>query len=50
MFSSTVTDVGQITLPEEIRNHLVLVGDSHVEFIIDEERQVRLIPIKRKHH
>jgi len=40
-----VTDAGQITLPEAIRNHLKLVGGSRVEFIIDEGGQVKLIPL-----
>ncbi|NEO91647.1 MAG: AbrB/MazE/SpoVT family DNA-binding domain-containing protein [Moorea sp. SIO3G5] len=45
MFSTTVTDTGQITLPEEIREHLNLVSGSRVEFVIDEEGQVKMFPL-----
>lgn len=42
---STVTDTGQITLPEEIRQHLKLVSGSRVEFVIDEDGQVKIFPL-----
>lgn len=45
MFSAAVTDTGQITLPEEIREHLKLASGSRVEFIIDEEGQVKMLPL-----
>jgi bifunctional DNA-binding transcriptional regulator/antitoxin component of YhaV-PrlF toxin-antitoxin module len=45
MLSTTVTDIGQITLPEEIRQHLKLVSSSRVEFVIDEHGQVKLFPL-----
>ncbi|MEO0539125.1 MAG: AbrB/MazE/SpoVT family DNA-binding domain-containing protein [Cyanobacteria bacterium P01_A01_bin.123] len=45
MFSVTVTDTGQITLPEEIREHLRLVSGSRIEFVIDEDGQVKIFPI-----
>ena len=45
MFSTTVTDTGQVTLPEEIRQHLKLVSGSRVEFVIDEDSQVRIFPL-----
>ncbi|MEO1145823.1 MAG: AbrB/MazE/SpoVT family DNA-binding domain-containing protein [Cyanobacteria bacterium J06638_22] len=45
MFSTTVTDTGQITLPEEIRQHLRLVSGSRVEFVIDEDGQVKIFPL-----
>ena len=45
MFSTTVTDTGQITLPEEIREHLNLVSGSRVEFVIDEDGQVKIFPL-----
>lgn len=44
MFSTTVTDTGQITLPEEIREHLKLVSGSRVEFVIEEDGQVKIVP------
>ncbi|HAG81353.1 MAG TPA: AbrB family transcriptional regulator [Cyanobacteria bacterium UBA12227] len=45
MLSTTVTDTGQITLPEEIRQHLKLVSGSRVEFVIDNEGQVKIFPL-----
>lgn len=45
MLSTTVTDAGQITLPEEIRQHLKLVSGSRVEFVIDEDGQVKIFPL-----
>ncbi|MDB9519631.1 AbrB/MazE/SpoVT family DNA-binding domain-containing protein [Roseofilum reptotaenium CS-1145] len=45
MFSATVTDTGQITLPQEIRDRLKLVSGSQISFIIDEEGQVKLFPL-----
>jgi len=45
MLSTIVTKAGQITLPEEIRQHLKLVSGSRVEFVIDEDGQVRLFPL-----
>jgi len=45
MFSTTVTDTGQITLPDEIRQHLKLVSGSRVEFVIDESGQVKIFPL-----
>lgn len=45
MLSTTVTDTGQITLPEEIRAHLKLVSGSRVEFVIDEDGQVKILPL-----
>ncbi|NJN22852.1 MAG: AbrB/MazE/SpoVT family DNA-binding domain-containing protein [Leptolyngbya sp. RL_3_1] len=45
MFSTTVTDTGQITLPEEVRQHLKLTSGSRVEFVIDEAGQVKIFPL-----
>ncbi|HEY9647908.1 MAG TPA: AbrB/MazE/SpoVT family DNA-binding domain-containing protein [Chroococcidiopsis sp.] len=45
MLTTIVTDNGQITLPTEIRNHLKLVSGSRVEFVIDEEGQVKIFPL-----
>ena len=45
MLKTTVTDTGQITLPDEIRVHLKLVSGSRVEFVIDEEGQVKILPL-----
>ena len=45
MLSTTVTDTGQITLPEKIRQHLKLTSGSRVEFVIDENGQVKMFPL-----
>lgn len=45
MLSTTVTDNGQITLPDEIRQYLNLISGSQVEFIIDESGQVKIFPL-----
>ena len=45
MLSTTVTDTGQITLPDEIRQHLKLVSGSRIEFVIDDEGQVKIFPL-----
>jgi AbrB family looped-hinge helix DNA binding protein len=45
MLTTTVTDTGQVTLPEEIRQHLKLVSGSRVEFVIDEDGQVKIFPL-----
>ena len=45
MLSTTVTDTGQITLPEKIRQHLKLISGSRVEFVIDEDGQVKIFPL-----
>lgn len=45
MLSTTVTDTGQITLPEEILAYLKLVSGSRVEFVIDEDGQVKIFPL-----
>jgi AbrB family looped-hinge helix DNA binding protein len=45
MLTTTVTDTGQITLPEEIRQYLKLVSGSQIEFVIDEGGQVKIFPL-----
>lgn len=45
MLSATVTDSGQITLPQEICERLKLVSGSKISFIIDEDGQVKLFPL-----
>lgn len=45
MFSTVVTDTGQITLPTEIREYLKLASGSRIEFVIDEDGQVKILPL-----
>ncbi len=45
MSSTTVTTKGQVTIPKEIRDYLNLDTGSKVDFVIDEQGIVKLIPI-----
>jgi antitoxin PrlF len=41
---ATVTSKGQITLPKALRDHLHLAAGDRVEFILEENNQVRMVP------
>lgn len=43
--TSTLTSKGQITLPKAIREKLRLKPGDRVEFLVDQDGNVRLIPI-----
>lgn len=45
MTSATITTKGQVTIPKEIRNYLNLDTGSKVDFVIDENGIVKLIPL-----
>ena len=45
MFSTTVSDSGQITIPQEIQEYLKLRGGDRVDFAIDEDGQVKIISL-----
>ncbi len=45
MSIATVTTKGQVTIPKEIRDYLKLETGSKVEFVIDENGDVRIIPL-----
>jgi len=45
MSIATVTTKGQITIPKEIRDYLKLETGSKVEFLIDENGDVRIVPL-----
>lgn len=45
MTSATVTSKGQVTIPKEIRDYLKLDAGSKVDFVIDANGQVKLIPL-----
>jgi len=45
MPSATITTKGQVTIPREIREHLNLDIGSKVEFVIDEQGIVKLLPL-----
>ena len=46
MASATVTNKGQIVIPKEIRDYLKLDTGTKIEFVIDEEGRVKIIPLK----
>ncbi len=45
MLSTTVSDTGQITIPQEIRDYLKLSSGSKIDFVIDETGLVKIIPL-----
>ncbi|AUT03852.1 AbrB family transcriptional regulator [Nostoc sp. CENA543] len=45
MVSTTITTTGQVTIPQEIREYLNLDAGSKVDFFIDENGTVKLIPL-----
>ncbi|MDP8965498.1 MAG: AbrB/MazE/SpoVT family DNA-binding domain-containing protein [Cyanobacteriota bacterium] len=45
MSIATVTTKGQVTIPKEIRDYLKLETGSKVEFVIDENGDVRIVPL-----
>ncbi|MBK1987304.1 AbrB/MazE/SpoVT family DNA-binding domain-containing protein [Sphaerospermopsis aphanizomenoides BCCUSP55] len=45
MSSETITTQGQVTIPKEIRDYLNLDTGSKVDFVIDENGIVKLIPL-----
>jgi AbrB family looped-hinge helix DNA binding protein len=45
MVNATITTKGQVTIPKEIRDYLNLDTGSKVDFVIDENGIVKLIPL-----
>jgi AbrB family looped-hinge helix DNA binding protein len=45
MTSATVTSKGQVTIPKKIRDYLKLDVGSKVDFIVDSDGQVKVIPL-----
>ena len=45
MASATITSKGQVTIPKEIRDYLKLETGSKVDFVIDENGEVKVIPL-----
>ncbi|UKO97307.1 AbrB/MazE/SpoVT family DNA-binding domain-containing protein [Nostoc sp. UHCC 0870] len=43
--TTTITTTGQVTIPKEIRDYLNLDAGSKVDFVIDENGTVKLIPL-----
>ena len=45
MTSATATSKGQVTIPKEIRDYLKLDAGSKVDFVVDSDGQVKVIPL-----
>lgn len=45
MSTSTITSKGQTTIPQDIRNYLSLHTGDQIEFIIEPEGHVVLVPL-----
>ncbi len=45
MTSAIVFSEGQVIIPKEIRDYLKLATGSKVDFVIDNEGQVKIIPL-----
>jgi AbrB family looped-hinge helix DNA binding protein len=41
---ATITSKGQITLPKALRDHLNLAAGDRVEFILEDNNVVRMVP------
>lgn len=45
MPTATITSKGQVTLPQEVRDHLHVREGDRLEFVIDQEGDVRVRPV-----
>ena len=45
MRSATITSKGQVTIPKEIRDYLKLEVGNKIDFVIDENGTVKIIPL-----
>lgn len=45
MVNATITSKGQVTIPKEIRDYLKLETGSRVDFVIDKDGYVKVIPL-----
>lgn len=48
MIMSTITSKGQITIPKEIRDKLMLGTGDKIEFVITKDREALIRPISKK--
>ena len=42
---ATITSKGQVTLPKALRDHLQLAAGDRVEFVLEANQVVRLVPL-----
>ena len=45
MSTATLTSKGQITLPKEVREHFKLSEGDRIDFILEDDGKVRVVPI-----
>ncbi|GAB1540269.1 AbrB/MazE/SpoVT family DNA-binding domain-containing protein [Scytonema sp. NUACC21] len=45
MSIATVTIKGQVTIPKEIRDYLKIETGSKIEFVVDENGDVKIVPL-----
>jgi AbrB family looped-hinge helix DNA binding protein len=45
MSTATLTSKGQITLPKEVREHFKLSEGDRIDFIVEDDGKVRVVPI-----
>jgi AbrB family looped-hinge helix DNA binding protein len=48
MATATVTSKGQVTIPKEIRERLHIKTGDRLDFRVDDDGEVRVIPIAKK--
>ncbi len=48
MASATITTKGKVSIPQKIRDYLNLNAGSKVDFVIDENGTVKIIPLNLK--
>ncbi len=45
---ATITSKGQVTVPKKVRDQLHLKAGDRIEFLVDEDGTVRVIPVTAK--
>jgi AbrB family looped-hinge helix DNA binding protein len=48
MVVSTITSKGQVTIPKEIREKLMLATGDKIEFVLTNDREVLIRPVSKK--
>ncbi len=48
MASATITSKGQVTIPKEVRESLMLGPGDKIEFVVTEKREALIRPVSRK--
>ena len=45
---ATITSKGQVTVPKKVRDQLHLKAGDRIEFLVDEDGTVRVVPVTAK--